>query len=92
MLNSAFFLNRVCKTCIDERFAGQEVITCPCPHDELEEDELAEEPCQQGGLRQEHVVPDPGSQRILLREKCICKNQPYGCCDTPVWKKLKVLN
>ena len=80
---------RVCKTCIDKRFAGQDVIPCPCPHDALEEDELADEPCQQGGLRQKHVVPDPGSEQALRKEKCVCKNQPYGCFETPVWDNLQ---
>ncbi|KAF6039384.1 TRAF3 [Bugula neritina] len=81
--------NRVCKKCIEEKFGSLSVIKCPLPHDDMDEEELKEEQCQQEGLVRDAVVPDPGSQRFLLREKCFCENQEYGCCENPPWKKLK---
>ncbi|KAF6019057.1 TRAF3 [Bugula neritina] len=81
--------NRVCKKCIEEMFGSLSVIKCPLPHDDMDEEELKEEQCQQEGLVRDAVVPDPGSQRFLLKEKCFCENQEYGCCENPPWKKLK---
>ena len=59
-------------------------------HDDLDEEELAEEQCQQIGLHYDRVVPDSASHRVLLKEKCHCQNQQFGCCEKPMWKKLKV--
>ncbi|XP_067938701.1 TNF receptor-associated factor 3-like isoform X1 [Watersipora subatra] len=80
---------RICKACIDRKFGSENVIPCPMPHDDIDEDELAEEPCQETGLHRNQVVPDSASLRVLLREKCFCPHKVYGCSDTPMWKKLK---
>ena len=59
-------------------------------HDDLDEEELAEEQCQLIGLHYDQVVPDTACKIILLKEKCHCQNQPYGCSEKPMWKKIKV--
>ncbi|XP_067938708.1 TNF receptor-associated factor 3-like [Watersipora subatra] len=81
--------SRVCKACIDGKFGSRDVIPCPMPHDDIDEDELAEEPCQLNGLQRDQVVQDSASYRVLLREKCCCPHQSFGCDDTPTWRKLK---
>ncbi|KAF6019053.1 hypothetical protein EB796_022654 [Bugula neritina] len=62
----------------------------PLSHDDMDEEELKEEQCQQEGLSIDDVIPDSACQRFLLREKCFCENQEYGCCENPPWKKFKV--
>ncbi|XP_067938707.1 TNF receptor-associated factor 3-like [Watersipora subatra] len=81
--------SRVCKVCIDKKFGSRDVIPCPMPHDDFDEDELLKEPCQETGLQKHQVVPDAAIEKDLLREKCFCPHQVYGCSDTPTWKKLK---
>ncbi|XP_067939734.1 TNF receptor-associated factor 3-like [Watersipora subatra] len=81
--------NRVCKACIDRKFGSEDVIPCNLPHDDIDEEDLPEEPCQQNGLRRDQINPDSASNRVLLREKCFCPHRTFGCDDTPTWRKLK---
>ncbi|XP_067939738.1 TNF receptor-associated factor 3-like [Watersipora subatra] len=80
---------RGCKACIDNKFGSENIIKCPMPHDDIDEEDLPEEPCQQNGLHKDQVLPDSASNRVLLREKCFCPHQTFGCDDTPTWRKLK---
>ncbi|XP_067939728.1 TNF receptor-associated factor 3-like [Watersipora subatra] len=80
---------RACKACIYRKFGSRDVIPCPMPHDDIDDDELPEEPCQKTGLQKHQVLPDAAIERDLLREKCFCPHQVCGCSDTPTWKKLK---
>ena len=83
---SSFF--RVCKKCIEDRFGEALNITCPLPHDDMDDEE---EPCQrEGGLRRTEIMPDSAIHRQLLKEKCFCRNRDYGCAELPPWKKLFV--
>ncbi|XP_067939731.1 TNF receptor-associated factor 5-like [Watersipora subatra] len=79
---------RVCKPCLRTEFKDNQVINCPLTHSELDDIELGQELCQQKGLCKTDVFADKACQRLLLKERCYCYNEPYGCQATPMWKDL----
>ena len=91
MLSLFFSIFRACKICIDEALEGREAIICPFDHDVDEPIDLAQEPCQKRGLQRGCIVLDAGSERVLLAEKCFCRNREFGCTATPKWIELYVI-